>query len=126
MELKALPAEKGNYNLKDYDETYRTFDWKDAEKHFSWHKTGKINAAYEAIDRHAESNLKNKVAFYYKDPVREEKYTFREMKNETNKAGNVLKQHADVGKGDRVFVFMPRSPELYFILLGAIKLGAIV
>ena len=81
MKLKALPAEKGNYNLKDYDETYRTFDWKDAEKHFSWHKTGKINAAYEAIDRHAESNLKNKVAFYYKDPVREEKYTFREMKN---------------------------------------------
>lgn len=70
--------------------------------------------------------MKNKVAFYYKDPVREEKYTFREMKNETNKAGNVLKQHADVGKGDRVFVFMPRSPELYFILLGAIKLGAIV
>lgn len=126
MELKALPEEKGNYNLKDYDEAYRTFDWKDAEKHFSWHKTGKINAAYEAIDRHAESNLKNKVAFYYKDPVREEKYTFREMKNETNKAGNVLKQHANVGKGDRVFVFMPRSPELYFILLGAVKLGAIV
>ncbi|KAA6481693.1 acetate--CoA ligase [Bacillus swezeyi] len=126
MELKALPAEKGNYNLKDYDEAYRTFDWKDAEKNFTWHKTGKMNAAYEAIDRHAESNLKNKVAFYYKDPVREEKYTFREMKNETNKAGNVLKQHANVKKGDRVFVFMPRSPELYFIILGAVKLGAIV
>lgn len=126
MELKALPAVKGNYNLNDYDEAYRTFDWKDAEKNFSWYKTGKVNAAYEAIDRHAESSLKNKVAFYYKDPVREEKYTFREMKNETNKAGNVLKQHADVKKGDRVFVFMPRSPELYFVILGAVKLGAIV
>ena len=32
----------------------------------------------------------------------------------------------DVEKGDRVFVFMPRSPELYFSLLGVIKLGAIV
>ena len=31
-----------------------------------------------------------------------------------------------VEKGDRVFIFMPRSPELYFALLGAIKLGAIV
>lgn len=126
MELKALPAVKGNYNLNDYEEVYRTFDWKDAEKNFSWHKTGKVNAAYEAIDRHAESHLKNKVAFYYKDPARDEKYTFREMKNETNKAGNVLKKHADVKKGDRVFVFMPRSPELYFIILGAVKLGAIV
>lgn len=28
-------------------------------------------------------------------------------------------------KGDRVFIFMPRSPELYFIMLGAIKIGAI-
>lgn len=126
MELKALPAMKGNYNLNGYEEVYRTFDWKDAEKNFSWHKTGKVNAAYEAIDRHAESHLKNKVAFYYKDPARDEKYTFREMKNETNKAGNVLKKHADVKKGDRVFVFMPRSPELYFIILGAVKLGAIV
>ncbi|UOY90341.1 acetate--CoA ligase [Bacillus glycinifermentans] len=126
MELKALPAMKGNYNLNDYEEVYRTFDWKDTEKNFSWHKTGKVNAAYEAIDRHAESHLKNKVAFYYKDPARDEKYTFREMKNETNKAGNVLKKHADVKKGDRVFVFMPRSPELYFIILGAVKLGAIV
>lgn len=126
MELKALPAMKGNYNLNGYEEVYRTFDWKDAEKNFSWHKTGKVNAAHEAIDRHAESHLKNKVAFYYKDPARDEKYTFREMKNETNKAGNVLKKHADVKKGDRVFVFMPRSPELYFIILGAVKLGAIV
>ena len=44
----------------------------------------------------------------------------------TNKAGNVFKTYADVEKGDRVFIFMPRSPELYFAVLGAIKLGAIV
>src|SRR5699024_10119483 len=29
-------------------------------------------------------------------------------------------------KGDRVFIFMPRSPELYFVFIGAIKIGAIV
>ncbi|MDA1477643.1 acetate--CoA ligase [Bacillus changyiensis] len=126
LSMKALSVVKGHYNLTDYDEAYRTFDWKAVEKNFSWHKTGKINTAYEAIDRHAETHLKNKVALYYKDQIREEKYTFREMKNETNKAGNVLREHADVKKGDRVFVFMPRSPELYFMILGAIKLGAIV
>src|SRR5690606_6307155 len=44
----------------------------------------------------------------------------------SNKVANVLKQAADVVKGDRVFVFMPRSPECYYTILGAIKLGAIV
>ncbi|MHA6485550.1 acetate--CoA ligase [Bacillus cabrialesii] len=125
MNLKALPAVEGDYHLKNYEETYRHFDWAEAEKHFSWHETGKLNAAYEAIDRHAESFRKNKVALYYKDANRDEKYTFKEMKEETNRAGNVLKRHGNVEKGDRVFIFMPRSPELYFIMLGAIKIGAI-
>ncbi|MCY8501868.1 acetate--CoA ligase [Bacillus inaquosorum] len=125
MNLKALPAVEGDYHLKNYEETYRHFDWAEAEKHFSWHETGKLNAAYEAIDRHAESFRKNKVALYYKDGNRDEKYTFKEMKEESNRAGNVLKRYGNVEKGDRVFIFMPRSPELYFIMLGAIKIGAI-
>ncbi|MGX4767017.1 acetate--CoA ligase [Bacillus mojavensis] len=125
MNLKALPAIEGDHNLKNYEETYRQFDWSEAEKHFSWHKTGKLNAAYETIDRHAESFRKNKVALYYKEAKRDEKYTFKEMKEETNRAGNVLRRYGNVEKGDRVFIFMPRSPELYFIMLGAIKIGAI-
>ncbi len=126
MELKTLSPSTGEFNLRDYDETYRNFDWKEAEKAFSWYDTGEVNMAYEAIDRHAESYRKNKVALYYQDANRKEKYTFKEMKELSNKAGNVLKEYGKVVKGDRVFVFMPRSPELYFAVLGAIKLGAIV
>ncbi|TDL34292.1 acetate--CoA ligase [Jeotgalibacillus sp. S-D1] len=126
MKLEALPSVKGKYNLDSYEEAVSSFDWKEAEKNFSWHQTGKINMAYEAIDRHAESDKKNKVALYYRDATRNEKYTFREMKEMTNKAANVLKSQGDIEKGDRVFIFMPRSPELYFALLGALKAGAIV
>ncbi|QOR65858.1 acetate--CoA ligase [Cytobacillus suaedae] len=126
MKVEALPVMQGDHNLKDYNETYNTHNWSDVEKNFSWSETGRVNMAYEAIDRHATGNRKNKVALYYRDPLKEEKYTFKEMKEFSNKAGNVLKQIADVEKGDRVFVFMPRSPELYFAILGAIKLGAIV
>lgn len=118
--------EKRENNLKNYDETYRTFDWKETEKEFSWYKTGRVNMAHEAIDRHCETFRKNKVALYYADETREEKYTFQEMKELTNKVANVLKTYGDVKKGDRVFVFMPRSPELYFSIIGAIKTGAIV
>ncbi|MDZ5472541.1 acetate--CoA ligase [Bacillus sp. 31A1R] len=126
MKVEALPATQGKYNLKSYEEQYSQFDWKETEKEFSWSETGLVNMAYEAIDRHAESHRKNKVALYYRDGNRQEKYTFKEMKEYSNKAGNVLKAYGDVEKGDRVFIFMPRSPELYFAVLGAIKLGAIV
>src|SRR5690606_25754744 len=104
------PVINGEYNLQDYDKTYASFDWAQTEQQFSWHQTGRVNMAYEAIDRHAESFRKNKVALYYRDTVRDEKYTFREMKELTNKAGNVLKKLGEVEKGDRVFVFMPRTP----------------
>jgi acetyl-CoA synthetase len=126
MKVEALPVTKGNYNLESYENASESFDWKEVEKEFSWHETGRLNLAYEAIDRHAESFRKNKVALYYRDPERDEKYTFTDMKKLSNKAGNVLKQYGDVEKGDRVFIFMPRSPELYFSVLGAVKLGAIV
>ncbi|PFG14261.1 acetate--CoA ligase [Bacillus sp. es.036] len=124
MELKPLSATLGNHNLQDYEATYGNFDWKEVEKTFTWSETGNVNMAYEAIDRHAESDRKNKVALYFSDPTRDEKYTYSEMKSMSNKAGNVLKK-VNVEKGDRVFIFMPRSPELYFILLGTLKLGAI-
>ena len=126
MKVEALPVTQGDHNLKNYAELHGQFDWSEAEKEFSWHETGRVNLAYEAIDRHAKGSRKNKIALYYQDGVRKEKYTFKEMKEMTNKAGNVFKTYADVEKGDRVFIFMPRSPELYFAVLGAIKLGAIV
>ncbi|WP_103577978.1 acetate--CoA ligase, partial [Bacillus thuringiensis] len=123
---ETLPVIKGENNLPNYDEAYANFNWEEVNKNFTWNETGRVNMAYEAIDKHAKSDRKNKVALYYQDGSRKEKYTFKEMKDFSNKAGNVLKNYGDVEKGDRVFIFMPRSPELYFALLGAVKLGAIV
>ncbi|HEE9030012.1 TPA: acetate--CoA ligase [Bacillus cereus] len=126
MKVETLPVIKGENNLPNYDEAYANFNWEEVNKNFTWNETGRVNMAYEAIDKHAKSDRKNKVALYYQDGSRKEKYTFKEMKDFSNKAGNVLKNYGDVERGDRVFIFMPRSPELYFALLGAVKLGAIV
>ncbi|MFD1207196.1 MULTISPECIES: acetate--CoA ligase [Sporosarcina] len=126
MESKVLPVIQGDYTLKDYDQMVKNFSWEDVEKEFSWHETGLINIAHEAVDRHASSYRKNKVALYYKDASRKEAYTYNEMKRMSNKAANVLLNHSTLQKGDRFFIFMPRSPELYFALLGALKMGVIV
>jgi acetyl-CoA synthetase len=125
VKVERLAVIGEGFNLKNYDETRSTFSWQEVEKAFSWSETGKVNMAHEAIDRHAEGERKDKVALYYSDASRDESYTFSEMKEKTNQAGNVLK-NIGITKGDRVFIFMPRSPELYFSLLGAVKLGAIV
>lgn len=126
MKVETLPVVKGQYLLEDYEETAATFKWEEARKEFSWYDSGRINIAHEAVDRHATTYRKNKVALYYKDGDRKESYTYDEMKKRTNQAANVLRSQSNLEKGDRLFVFMPRSPELYFSLLGALKMGVIV
>ena len=126
LDNRTLPVMQGDYQLQDYEKAVQNFKWSDTEKEFSWHETGLMNIAHEAIDRHADSYRKNKVALFYKDGTRKEAYTYNDMKRMSNKAANVLTNHSTLERGDRIFIFMPRSPELYFSLLGALKMGAIV
>lgn len=125
MKVEKIPVAPGNYNLQNYDEAYANFDWADVEKEFTWHETGKWNMAYEAIDRHLLTDRKDKTALLYSDAVREESYSFAQLSELSNKFGNVLRS-LGISKGDRVFVFMPRTPELYVSVLGTLKVGAIV
>lgn len=112
-------------NLGDYEHIYRTFEWKDAEKELAWFHNHKLNVAYEAIDRHAEGELKNKVALYWENEAGEQKeFTFWQLKNLSNQFANVLKK-LGVDRGERVFIFLPRIPELYVSFLGTLKIGAI-
>ena len=120
-----LAATAAVSNLGSYEEAVRSFRWEDVEKHFTWFSTGKVNMAYEAIDRHVREGKGERIALYYSDAQRDESYTYAEMSRRTNRFANVLRS-LGIGKGDRVFIFMPRSPELYFALLGALKVGAVV
>ncbi len=119
-------------NLKNYFKTYKTFQWRSVEKEFDWYRTKKVNVVHEMIDRHAAGHRKNKVALYFWDPTpsasyprgRDEKYTFLDLKKESSHFGNVLKK-CGIKKGDRVGVFLPRTPELYISILGINRIGAI-
>lgn len=123
--MQKIPARSGNHNLQNYEKMRETFSWDDVKKNFSWNETGKVNMAYEAIDRHAEDpKKKDKVALHYSSPDREESLTFTDLKKSSNQFANVLKKH-DIEKGDRVFLFLPRSPEFYATFFGILKTGAI-
>ena len=112
-------------NLLDYDKLYKGFSWEKAEKELSWFKGRRLNAAYNAIDRNVLSYRKNKVALYWlgKDGQKK-KFTFAELAVLSNQFAHLLKSFG-VKKGERVFFFLPRVPELYYGFLGVLKTGAI-
>jgi acetyl-CoA synthetase len=120
--LPPLPGTRGH--LDDYDRVRGSFDWKDVEREFDWSRTGRVNMAHEAIDRHAAGPRKNKLALLYTDGQRVEKHTFEDLMRLSNRFANVLTR-LGVKRGDRVFVFLPRTPECYVGILGILKIGAI-
>ena len=112
-------------NLEDYDNAYNSFSWEEAKKEISYFPGGKVNAAYNAIDRHVSNGRRNKVALYTVGADNKlEKLTFQEIFDESNKVGNALKS-LGVLKGDRVFIFLPRVAELYTSTIAIAKIGAI-
>lgn len=123
--MEILKPKVGTHQLKDYEAERASFDWEETKKAFTWNETGKVNIAYETIDRHVDEGKGDKTALFYSDANREEAYSFQDMKEKTNQAAHVFKD-LGIEKGERVFIFMPRTPELYFALLGAIKAGAVV
>ncbi|GGG03753.1 acetate--CoA ligase [Paenibacillus abyssi] len=126
LEIKeSLPPGGGKHNLNDYESVYETFRFEEVFADFSWHTTGKVNMAHELIDRHVMGPKKDKTALIYVDDNRRETYTFDDLRRLSGQFGNLLLK-LGVKKGDRVFFFMPRSPEIYVGMLGALKIGAIV
>ncbi|UCE81191.1 MAG: acetate--CoA ligase [Methanobacteriota archaeon] len=112
-------------NLQGYDKLRKTFKWSDAEELIDWYPDGKVNSAYNVIDRHALGMNKDKIALIHDDGQGNvQKISFEEMYRETNKFANVLAK-LGIRKQERVFVFLQRSPELYVSFLAAIKAGAI-
>ncbi|WP_407272333.1 acetate--CoA ligase [Radiobacillus sp. PE A8.2] len=125
MDMQPISTRAGNHNLDNYEMKRETFNWDEVKRNFSWYETGKVNAAYEAIDRHAEDpSKKDQTALLYSSPDREESLTFHDLKVKSDQFANVLKDHGVI-KGDRVFLFMPRSPEFYACFFGILKNGAI-
>ena len=112
-------------NLLGYNELRSSFKWADAEKMVDWFPDGKINAAYNVVDRHAKGKNADKVALIYDDGEgNAQKVTFKQLYEQTNKFANVMKK-LGIKRQDRVFFFLQRSPELYIGFMGAIKYGAI-
>jgi acetyl-CoA synthetase len=89
-----------------------------------WFAGGKLNVAYNCVDRHAASSRRNKAALIWEgEPGDSRVLTFGMLQREVNKCANALKS-IGVRKGDRVAIYMGMTPELPIALLACAKIGA--
>ena len=108
-------------NLVDYDSAYARFSWESARGELDGLPAGGINIADEAVDRHALGAARGKVALRClgRDGSARD-ITYGELSELTSRFAQAL-DHLGVGVGDRVFVLLPRVPELYVAALGTLK-----
>ena len=126
--------EKGKDIEKYWAEKAEQFVWfkkwdkilDDSNKPFyKWFVGGKINLAYNAVDRWIDTDKRNQVAILYANERGDErKITYYELFREVNKVANALK-NLGVEKGDRVSMYLPMCPELLISILACNKIGAV-
>ena len=93
--------------------------------HIRWFEGGKLNAAYNCLDRHLEKRGEKTALIWESDDASEiKKFTYRELHAEVCKLSNVLKDRG-VKKGDRICIYMPMVPEALVAALSCARIGAI-
>ena len=101
----------------------RVLEWE--VPHAKWFQGGKLNAAYNCLDRHIEGPSRNKAALVWEgEPGDQRTLTYWDLHREVGKFANVLKG-LGVGKGDRVAIYLPMIPEAAIAMLACARLGAI-
>ncbi len=90
-----------------------------------WFVGGKLNAAYNCVDRHAGTWRRNKAAIVWEgEPGDDRVLTYGDLHREVQKFANVLRS-LGIKKGDRVTMYMPMIPELPIAMLAAARIGAV-
>lgn len=95
--------------------------WKKVEEDIIIHNN-QMNIIESCIGRHAEKNP-DKLAFIFESENKTIKYTYKQLQTEVNKFANYLKK--EIKQNSRIFIFLPKIPELYISFLAAIKSGNI-
>jgi len=112
-----------SHNLHDYDEVRESFSWNDVYAEADRDAPEELNIGHEVCDRHADGG-ENVALRQVGTDGEVATLTFRELADRSGQFANVL-EGLGVEEGDRVFSYMPRIPEHYVALVGALKRGAV-
>ncbi len=90
-----------------------------------WFEGGKLNVAYQCIDRHLRDKKNKAAIIFVGDRGEEIAITYYELYKNVNRFANLLKEDFGVKKGDRVVIYMPMILEAAYAMLACARIGAI-
>ena len=89
-----------------------------------WFGDGRLNACYNAVDRHVEAGLGDRVAIHFEgEPGDTRTLTYADLQHEVSRAANALVA-LGVRTGDRVAIYLPMIPEAVIAMLACARIGA--
>jgi acetyl-CoA synthetase len=101
----------------------KTLDWSNPP-FAKWFVGGKLNAAYNCLDRHVLAGLGDRVAYYFEGDRGDTRViTYQQLTDQVCQAANALTE-LGVTAGDRVAIYMPMIPETVVAMLACARLGA--
>ena len=110
--------------LLDWDQKWDTGLDDSNPPFYKWFVGGKLNACYNALDRHVEAGNGDKVAFHWRGEEGEERdLTYADLLRDVKRLANALKDHG-VQKGDVVGIYLPMVPEVVVAMLACARIGA--
>lgn len=102
----------------------RTLDWSNPP-FAKWFDDGRINVAYNCLDRHVEAGNGDRVALYWEgEPGDSRAITYAELTAEVKRTANVL-TGLGVRSGERVAIYLPMIPEAVIAMLAVARIGAV-
>jgi acetyl-CoA synthetase len=101
----------------------RVLDWSDPP-FAKWFVGGKLNVAYNCVDRHVEAGFGDRVAFHWRGEEGEERaVTYADLHRDVQRFANALKDRG-IGRGDVVGIYLPMIPEVAVAMLACARIGA--
>jgi len=136
-------AAQANVNSDIYQEADRDYlaFWEKQAENLYWHKKwdqvldwqspfakwfigGKLNASYNALDRHVLEGRGDRIAFLFEgEPGDSKQITYSQLLTEVKKCANALIS-LGIKSGDRVAIYMPMIPEAAIAMLACARVGA--
>src|SRR5437660_4089276 len=107
----------------------KVLQWK--EPFAKWFVGGRLNVAYNCLDRHLNTPTANKAALIWEGepaapgkPGEERTLTYKQLHREVCLFANVLKRNG-IRKGDRILIYLPMVPEAAIAMLACARIGAV-
>src|SRR5919198_3028884 len=110
--------------LLDWDQKWDTGLDDSNPPFYKWFVGGKLNACYNALDRHVEAGRGDKVAFHWRGEEGEERdVTYADLLRDVQRFANALKDRG-IEKGDVVGIYLPMIPQVVVAMLACARIGA--